>query len=109
MEKKTKLTISGNVKKKIERFNYSGAKKSTSIILDRPTNRDKGKVNTRPGRRPPNTGFKKNNLNQNKKNFVFFSIQYIFFNYHRLFLLHSLSTHLLLFLIMQNPLDNPLI
>ncbi len=70
MEKKTKLTISGNVKKKIERFNYSGTKKSTSIILDRPTDRDKSKANTRPVRRSPNTGFKKNNLNQNKKNFV---------------------------------------
>ncbi len=70
MEKKTKLTISGNVKKKIERFNYSSSKKNTSIILDRPTNSDKSKVNTRPVRRPTNTGFKKNNLNQNKKNFV---------------------------------------
>ena len=27
MEKKTKLTISGNVKKKIEKFNYSSSKK----------------------------------------------------------------------------------
>ena len=43
MEKKTKLTISGNVKKKIEKFNYSSSKKNSSIILDRPVNNDKNK------------------------------------------------------------------
>ena len=72
MEKKTKLTISGNVKKKIEKFNYSSSKKSSSIILDRPVNSDKNKINTRPPRRmEPNIGFKKNNLSQNKKKFCF--------------------------------------
>ena len=71
MEKKTKLTISGNVKKKIEKFNYSSSKKSSSIILNRPANNDKNKINTRPPRRmEPNIGFKKSNLSQNKKNFV---------------------------------------
>ncbi len=71
MEKKTKLTISGNVKKQIEKFNYSSSKKSSSIILDRPANNDKNKLNTRPPKRTePNIGFKKNNFNQNKKNFV---------------------------------------
>ena len=71
MEKKTKLTISGNVKKKIEKFNYSSSKKNSSIILDRPVNNNKNKINTRPPKRmEPNTGFKKSNLSQNKKNFV---------------------------------------
>ena len=69
MEKKTKLTISGNVKKKIEKFNYSSSKKNSSIILDRPVNNDKNKINTRPPKRmEPNTGFKKSNVRQNKKN-----------------------------------------
>ncbi len=70
MEKKTKLTISGNIKKKIGKFNYPNTRKSSSIILERNNLEGKTKGNLKSNKPFVKDPLRKNNFNLNKKNLV---------------------------------------